>query len=260
MDTLPDLTFYRTLATLASSAALEHFRGNTLVDNKLARGFDPVTEADRSVETVLRDIIGKAFPDHGIVGEEHENIVGAGRFDWVIDPVDGTRAFISGLPVWGVLVGLLDAGRAISGMMCQPYTGELYCGDANGAWLVERDGKTRAIRTRKGVDLADAIAFTTDPHLYRGDDVARFSRLRDCLKLCRYGCDCYGAAMVASGHADIWIEPGLAPYDVCGLIALVEQAGGVITRWDGGRPEAGGNIVATGSQALHEAVLARLDV
>lgn len=251
----PDIAFFKRLAEAGGQQALTHFRTAVTIDNKLDAGFDPVTIADRNVETALRTIIEAEFPDHGILGEEFDRKAGDGIHEWVIDPIDGTRAFISGLPVWGILCGLTVNGVATSGMMAQPYTGELYCADDTGCWLIERDSTSKKLTARQTKRLADATLFTTTPSLYEGAARARFDRLEAQVRLPRYGCDCYAFAMLAAGHADIVIEPGLQPYDIVGLIAVVEQAGGVVTTWDGGRPEAGGNVIAAATPELHAAAL-----
>lgn len=258
MTMLPDRGFLEELAAAAAAQTLPRFRAGGGVANKLGSGFDPVTEADRAAEAAIRRVIGERYPDHGIVGEEYGS-EGANRDHvWVIDPIDGTRAFISGLPVWGTLVGLLAGGIARCGFMHQPFTGELFLADGASSMLV-RNGTTQPIATRKNMALSEATLFTTTPALYEGTKRAAYDRLETAVRLPRYGCDCYAFAMLAAGHADLVVEPGLASYDICGLIPLVEQAGGVITRWDGGRAEQGGDIIAAGSAALHAQALALLN-
>lgn len=255
MAELPARGFLVELARVAAAETLPRFRAAGQVVNKLGEGFDPVTEADRAAEAALRALIADRHPDHGIVGEEYGSQGERGRHVWIIDPIDGTRAFISGLPVWGTLVGLTVDGIARSGFMHQPFTDELYLADGGGAVLIRGDDEARTLRTRSGVGLAAATLFTTTPALYQGARRARYDALEAAVRLPRYGCDCYGFAMVAAGHADIAVEPGLAPYDICGLVPLIEQAGGVVTRWDGGRPERGGDVIAAGSAELHAAAL-----
>lgn len=258
MTALPDFNFFRLLADASSKATLPLFRNIGSIDNKLSEGFDPVTQADKNAEIALRAVIEQAYPEHGILGEEFGEKAGDGVHQWVIDPIDGTRAFISGLPVWGTLVGLNVNGRAVAGMMYQPFTDELYVGDGNGAWLSHRGGMPQPLRCRQTA-LADATLFTTSPALHTGTQAARYRALEAQVKLPRYGVDCYAFAMVAAGHADIAIESGLQAYDIVGLVALVERAGGVVTTWDGGRPENGGDCIACGSAALHAKALAILN-
>lgn len=256
---LPDLEFLDELADASARETLPRFRADIGVDNKIAGDFDPVTEADRAAERAIRDLIGRRFPDHGIIGEEY-GAEGADReFVWVIDPVDGTRAFISGLPVWGTLVGLYRDGRAVMGLIDQPFTGERYVAGPEGAFSRFRGGARNAISTRKATGLDKAIMMTTSPWLYGEVDFPVFRDLEASVKLSRYGCDCYAFAMLAAGHVDICIESGLHVYDIAGLIAPIEQAGGVVTDWSGGRPEEGGNIVACGSAELHAEVLETLN-
>ena len=246
--------FLRDVARLAAAESLPRFRSAGLVDNKLTSGFDPVTEADRETERAIRRLINDHFPDHGILGEEHggENL--SSRHIWIIDPIDGTRAFISGLPVWGTLVGLTRDGEAVAGFMSQPFTRELYLADGDSAHY-EGPGGNRVLSTSRTTGLDDAIMFTTSPALYGNATRHRFDRLEASVRLCRYGVDCYAFAMVAAGYADLVVEPDLKPYDVVALIPIIEQAGGVITNWDGGPAEAGGHVVGAGTPELHAAAL-----
>ena len=253
-----DIKFLRKLAEAAAEQTLPRFRVNGNVSNKLEGGFDPVTEADREAERAIRSLINQAHPDHGILGEEFGSENTDSRHVWVIDPIDGTRAFISGLPVWGTLVGLTDNGDAVAGMMAQPFTGELYLA-AGGKAIHEWPGGSRSLST-KSTDLPDdAILFTTSPKLFEGAEKSGYDRLEATVKLARYGCDCYAFALLAAGHIDIVVEPGiLQPYDIVGLIPLIEGAGGVVTRWDGGPAETGGNVVAAATPELHEAAISLL--
>ena len=253
---MPDLAFLQRLAAAAAAESLKYFRADATIENKYKIGFDPVTEGDKRAEAAIRAILETEFPEHGILGEEY----GATNIDrshvWVIDPIDGTRAFIAGLPVWGTLVGLKVDGHARMGFIHQPYTGELYVADGAGALLIDREGNEQKLETRKNCTLSNAILFTTSPKLFSGEEHSAFERLESQVKLSRYGTDCYGAAMVAAGHADIWIDSGLQPYDIVGIIPVIEQAGGIVTTIDGGRPEDGGTIIACGSSALHSEAIA----
>lgn len=254
---LPDLDFLDLLADAAAAETLPRFRRDVSIDNKLAGGFDPVTEADRAAERAIAALILAHFPEHGILGEEYGVRGEEGDYLWVIDPIDGTRAFIAGLPVWGTLIGLYRKGRAVMGLMDQPFIGERYMGGPEGSFYSRSGGERRRLSTRKNTDLSRAILMTTSPYLY-GHDMPRFQVLESRVRLARYGCDCYAFAMLAAGHIDICIEPGLQPYDIAGLIAPIESAGGVVTDWDGNRPERGGNIIACGSPELHAEALACL--
>lgn len=254
----PDLDFLDQLADAAALQTLPLFRSKLDVDNKYTTGFDPVTEADRAAERAIRTLINEKFPTHGILGEEYGAENTSAEFVWVIDPVDGTRAFIAGLPVWGTLVGLYHNGRAVMGLMDQPFTRERYSASSQGAFYRHGESPRARLETREGVDLGDAILMTTSPALYGEIDATAYRRLESSVRLARYGCDCYAFAMVAGGYVDICIESGLQSYDIAGLIAVIEHAGGVVTDWSGGRPEQGGNIIACGSKALHEQALALL--
>ncbi len=242
--------FFRRLAQVAAEQTLPKFRRSVGVDNKLSIGFDPVTEADKQAELAIVAQISATYPSHGILGEEHGRRAGDGRYVWVIDPIDGTRAFISGLPVWGTLVGLTDDGEAIAGMMSQPFTRELFYADGSGAFYEGPEGKNRLF-TRDVDDLSKATMFTTSPALFFGEKRLILDRFERAVQLTRYGVDCYAFAMLAMGSVDLVIEAGLQPYDIVALIPIIEQAGGVITTFDGGPAESGGDIIAAGSQTLH---------
>jgi histidinol phosphatase-like enzyme (inositol monophosphatase family) len=246
--------FFREVAAAAARETLPRFRQANEIANKLEAGFDPVTEADRAAETAIRRLIAERFPDHAIVGEEFGRTGGSSDHEWVIDPVDGTRAFISGLPLWGTLVGLKKAGRAVAGLMSQPFTGESFMADGSGSWY-EGPGGPRQLATRDTRHLGDAIMCTTTPALFAGDRRAAYDRIEGQVRLARYGTDCYAYCMLAAGHVDLVVEIGLQPYDIVALVPIIEQAGGVITTVDGGRPEAAGYIVAAANAELHAAAI-----
>ena len=247
----------RRIAGAAAEQTLPRFRQQGAVANKLHGGFDPVTEADREAERAIRAIIKAEFPDHGILGEEHGNENLSSRHVWVIDPIDGTRAFISGLPVWGTLVGLTEDGDAVAGMMSQPFTGELFYANEAGSHY-EGPGGARRLAARRTTRLADATLFTTTPALFEGEARERFDRFERTVQLSRYGTDCYAFAMIAAGTVDIVADPGLKPYDIVALIPIIEKAGGVVTTFDGGPAENGGDILAAATPELHAAAMAAL--
>lgn len=251
--------FLETLADAAAEAIMPHFRKAFAIDNKWQTGFDPVTVADRNGETAMRALINAAYPDHGILGEEH----GAEQLDadnvWVLDPIDGTRAFITGLPTWGTLIGLKTGGRPSLGMMAQPFIGERFGGDGSAAWYSGPLGTT-ALRTRPCASLEAATIFTTTPALFQGEEREAFDRVEAATQLSRYGTDCYAYCMVAAGHGDAVIESGLQAYDIVALVPIVEGAGGVVTSWTGGSPADGGRIVASGDPRLHDILLKELAI
>ena len=259
MTTTDDATFFRMIAQASAEAALPYFRHDPSIENKADGGFDPVTEGDKAVERAIRELIGTHFPGHGILGEEYGLENPDSRYRWVIDPIDGTRAFICGLPVWGTLVGLLDDGDAIAGMMAQPFTKELFWAGRDGEGHYSGPNGERRLETRATETLDHAILLTTDPYLHKGADADAYGGLEAAVKLKRYGTDCYAYAMLAAGHVDVVCETGLHPYDIVGLIPLIERAGGVVTLWDGGAAEAGGKILASANQRLHEAALTILN-
>ncbi len=246
--------FLFALAEAAAKQTMPRFRQRGAVDNKYETGFDPVTEADRLAESAIRDLIVRDYPHHGILGEEH-GAVGLDREHvWVIDPIDGTRAFISGLPTWGTLIGLQKNGRAIAGVMSQPFTDEIFFALESESFLV-RAGVHERLQTRKTHSLSEATMFTTTPQLFKGEQRLRFDRLESMVQLSRYGCDCYAYAMLAAGFVDLVVETGLKPYDIVALVPIIENAGGMITCRDGSRPEKAGDIVAAATPELHRAAL-----
>lgn len=255
---LPDRAFFDRLADAARAETLPRFRTGIGVANKEAAGFDPVTEGDQAAEAAIRALIEREFPEHGILGEEYGSVGLDRDYVWVIDPIDGTRAFISGLPVWGTLVGLYHKGEAVMGLMDQPFTGERYFADGGRSIYRGPEGE-KVLATRACADLSDAIMFTTTPYLFTGDIKRRFDVVEKRARLSRYGCDCYAFALLAAGHIDLVLEAGLKPYDVGGLIPLIEQAGGVMTNWEGGPAEMGGEVIAAGDPALHAQVLELLN-
>ncbi|MEK1890534.1 MAG: histidinol-phosphatase [Phyllobacterium sp.] len=252
-----ELSFLKQIASVAAEQTLPRFRNISLIDNKFESGFDPVTEADREAERAIRVLINEVYPDHGILGEEF----GSENLDhshiWVIDPIDGTRAFISGIPVWGTLAGLTVDGDAVAGVMAQPFTNELFLCDGEASWY-EGPGGTRRLTTRKTRDLADATLFTTTPALFKGEERTAYDSVERRVKLARYGTDCYAYAMLAAGFVDLVIETGLHPYDIVALIPIIEKAGGVVTTWDGGPAENAGSVVAAATLELHAQAMALL--
>jgi histidinol phosphatase-like enzyme (inositol monophosphatase family) len=246
--------FAERLADEAALAILPYFRAPLEVEDKGGARFDPVTEADRAAERVMRELIGREYPGHGILGEEHGTQAGADGLTWVLDPIDGTRAFITGLPLWGTLIALNDGTRPVVGVMNQPYTKERYVGTPEGAWL---NGEPLA--TRPCPDLDEARVMSTSPELFETPARrAAFEAVAREAKLARYGGDCYAYCMVAAGLVDAVIESGLKPWDVQALVPIIEGAGGVVSAWDGGDAQNGGTVLACGDPVLHVRLVERL--
>ncbi|WP_043284759.1 inositol monophosphatase family protein [Paraburkholderia oxyphila] len=235
--------------------ALTHFRSKMNVDDKHLRGvFDPVTEADRGIELLVREGLMKVDPDLAVVGEEYGRS-GDGNSYWIIDPIDGTRAFISGMPLWGILVGLVLDGVPVGSIMYQPFTGETYVSDPHGARLFHKDSINR-IYTSQCRSLSEAIVYSLDPILVERANLTRqFYALAGQCKMVRWGGDCYSFAMVALGCIDLVFDAALEPYDIVPLIHLVESAGGVVTDLNGERPMEGGSVLAAANADLHRAAL-----
>ena len=251
--------FVDELAAVSGETIRPFFRSALGVENKSrSGGFDPVTAADRAAESAMRALIKRTFPEHGIVGEE----LGADRPDaeyvWVLDPIDGTKSFICGLPAWGTLIALTRNGVPIYGMMHQPFTREHFSGDGRGARYRGPAGD-RALRVRPCAALSDAIMLTTSPLLMNEADRQCFRRVEREVRLSRYGGDCYAYCVLAAGHVDLLIETELKPHDVLALIPIIEGAGGIMTTWDNGRPHNGGRIIAAGDKRVHAQAMALLN-
>lgn len=249
------------LADVASEAILPHFRAPVDVENKAqTSGFDPVTVADRAAETAMRTYLKQNWPAHGINGEEFPNVNTSAKHQWVLDPIDGTRGFIIGLPVWGTLIGFKADGKTLAGMMAQPHTGDRFWSDGKVSMM--RSGHTgdpQPMKTRPCPALSAAIITTSHPeHFKRDDERAAFDDLATHARMSRFGGDCYQYCMVAAGLIDAVIETGLAAYDIAALVPIVENAGGCISTWSGQPAGDGGQVIATGDRALHEALLQRL--
>jgi myo-inositol-1(or 4)-monophosphatase len=250
--------FVDQLASVAGETIRPFFRTALGVENKsTGGGFDPVTAADRAAEAAIRTLIKKTFPVHGIVGEEFGAERADAEYVWVLDPIDGTKSFICGMPAWGTLIALTRRGEPIYGMMHQPFTREHFTGDGKAASYRGPAGD-RALRTRSCAAIEDAILQTTSPLLMNDADRARFRRVETAARLSRYGGDCYAYCMLAAGHVDLVIETELKPYDVLPLIPIIEGAGGIITTWDNGRPHEGGRIIAAGDKRVHALAMAML--
>lgn len=246
------------LADIARVETLAWFRHPDLAaGNKLDGGFDPVTQADRSAETALRARLAEARPDDGFLGEEFAPLASRSGLTWIIDPIDGTRGYMSGTPCWGVLIALADAEGPFLGVIDQPYIGERFLGGMGHAQVTGPQGM-RVLRTRATDILAEALLFTTFPEIGTAVEYAAFQRVAAKVRLTRYGMDCYAYALLAAGHVDLVIEAGLNAYDIAAPIAVIEAAGGVVTDWQGGRPGDSGQVLAAANPELHAQALALL--
>ena len=259
MTAIDFANFVDDLAAVSGETILPFFRTALSIEDKGSnRGFDPVTAADHAAETAMRALIRRTFPDHGIVGEEYGAERTEAEYVWVLDPIDGTKSFIAGMPAWGTLIGLLRQGAPVFGMMSQPFTRERFSGDGGAARYNGPAGK-RDLRVRPCTGLSEALLFTTSPLLMSESDRAAFGKVEQAVRLSRYGGDCYAYCMLAAGHIDLVIETELKPYDVLPLIPIILGAGGLITTWEGGSPNGGGRIIAAGDKRAHAAAMALLN-
>jgi len=245
------------LARAAGQVTLPLFRTDCGDDNKAGPGaYDPVTAADRGAEAAIRRLIAERFPDHGVIGEEYGEDRPDAEFVWVLDPVDGTRAFVSGLPLWTTLIALRHAEKPVVGVIAQPYLDEIFVGGPSGTRLLDRSGE-RALRVRSCPRLTEAVIATTDPALFTGSELGAWTQVRAAARLARLGCDAYAYAMVALGRVDLVAESGLKLWDWSALVPVVEGAGGLVADWRGGAPDASGRIAACGDRrVLDEALVA----
>jgi histidinol-phosphatase len=238
------------LAEAAAERIMPFFRKANRIEVKAGAVWDPVTEADRAGEQAIRRLIEARFPDHGIIGEEYGAKDGGSGFTWILDPIDGTRAFICGMPTWATLIGLNYENKPSIGIMHQPFVGETFYGNPSGAWSRYRGGAAKlAVRIPR--PLSEATLTTTAPELYRDEaDKAVLSRLSSATRLTRYGGDAYFFCLLAAGQVDIAMDPRMEIYDIAPLIPIIEGAGGVVATWTGGDASKGGNIISASSRKL----------
>lgn len=244
------------LADAAGKVILPYFRQQGLATENKAdgAGFDPVTAADRAAERAMREVLAQKRPNDAVLGEEYGVSLGDSGLTWVLDPIDGTRGFLSGTPTWGVLIAVRDASGPLYGVIDQPYTGERFRGGLGRADFAGPHGGG-ALGTRTTACMDEAILFTTFPEVGTPEDRAGFERVAAKARLVRYGMDCYAYALVAAGQIDLVIEAGLQSYDILAPIAVIEAAGGIVTNWEGGPVHDGGRAVAAATPELHAAAL-----
>lgn len=243
------------LAATARRETLPRFDQQLDVENKGGEAaFDPVTEADFAAERAMRSLVEEQFPEHGLSGEELPDKPAAGRHAWSLDPIDGTRSFICGLPNWTTLIALLEDGEPVLGLIDAPVLDETYFGSAAEAWLIH--GKVQsAIRASGCSKLSEARLSTTDPLMFGGKALAAFDRLRRACRVTRYGHDGYAYARIAAGSLDLVVESGLKPHDYNAVVPLIRAAGGHVGNWTGGSDLSGGAIVAAASRTLYDAAV-----
>jgi myo-inositol-1(or 4)-monophosphatase len=248
-------TFIDQLATVSGEAIKPFFRTTLAIEDKSRGGaFDPVTVADRAAEHAMRVLIRKTFPAHGIIGEEFGPERADAEFVWVLDPIDGTKSFISGVLAWGTLIGLMRFGEPVFGMMNQPFTRERFSGDGGAARYRGPTGN-RDLHVRGCTGIEDALLYTTSPLLMNRDDRTAFEKLEEKAKLSRYGGDCYAYCMLAAGLIDLIIETEIKPYDIVAIIPIVTGAGGIVTTWENGPAQGGGRVIVAGDKRVHQAAL-----
>lgn len=256
---LPDLwPVADALADAARVETLRYFRGSGLATESKRDDFDPVTVADRNAEAAMRSLLSDLRPDDAVIGEEHGNKSGTTGLTWVLDPIDGTRGFISGTPTWGVLISVADADGPFLGIVDQPYVRERFSGGMGRAEVAGPLG-TRVLKVKETTALSQATVFTTFPEVGTASEGAAFHRVARGSKLTRYGCDCYAYALLAAGQIDLVIEAGLQSYDIQAPIAVIEAAGGIVTNWEGEPVHNGGRALAAATPELHAVAMELLE-
>ena len=234
----------------AGAATLNHFRSTLTIENKADPGsFDPVTQADKQAEMVIREGLAEKFPDHSVVGEEFGGEIGDGP-TWIIDPIDGTRSFMSGMLHWGILLGFYDEGEPQFGAMYQPFTDELFWGDNSSAHY-RRGDVARELRVRRCEGLEMATLAATGPDMFSEAELPRFQSVQQAARQVRFGGDCYLYSLIAMGQIDLGVEASLQPYDIAALIPIIRGAGGMVTSWSGESAAMGGQILAAGDPRVH---------
>jgi len=246
------------LADAARVATLQYFRQpDLMVANKDGNGFDPVTAADKAAERAMREVLAQKRPEDGILGEEEDDVASRSGWTWVLDPIDGTRGFMSGTPTWGVLIALSNAQGPKLGIIDQPYIGERFSGGFGRASVIGPTGLAK-LGVRTTTRLSDAIIFTTFPEINTPPERRAFEAVAGLCNLTRYGMDCYAYALLAAGQIDLVIEAGLHAYDICAPIAVIEAAGGIVTDWTGAPAHSGGRALAAATPELHAAAMEAL--
>ncbi|KQW86640.1 histidinol-phosphatase [Brevundimonas sp. Root1279] len=246
------------LAREAARISLPYFRGTyEEVDKGGPGAFDPVTQADREAEAAIRKLIASRYPEHGIIGEEYGEDRPEAEHVWVLDPIDGTRAFIAGLPLWTNLIALRRRGKPIVGVIGQPYLDEIFLGGPSGARLL-KGGSDTPLAVRRCEKLTDAVIATTDPNLFTGSELGAWTQVRAAARLARLGCDAYAYAMLAAGRIDLVAESQLKVWDWSALVPVIEAAGGEVTNWRGEAPDGAGQILAVGDVSIREQALVTL--
>jgi inositol-phosphate phosphatase / L-galactose 1-phosphate phosphatase / histidinol-phosphatase len=248
------LALAHTLADAAGEVIRPHFRQSLVVDDK--PDLTPVTAADRSAEAAMRALVEARFPDHGIIGEELGRVREKAEFVWMLDPIDGTKSFISGVPLFCTLIALTQAQRPILGIIDQPISRERWVGVAGRPTTFNGE----AVHCRPCPDLAAATLFATSPDMFRGDEAAAFARVSKASKLTRFGADSYAYGLLAAGLIDLVVEADLKPYDFCPMVPIVEGAGGVATDWGGAALDlaSDGRVLISGDRGTYRAALALL--
>jgi histidinol phosphatase-like enzyme (inositol monophosphatase family) len=243
------------LAHAAATITLPFFRSDNAEENKAGPGgFDPVTEGDRAAEAEIRRLISARYPGHGVIGEEYGEDRPEAEHVWVLDPIDGTRAFIAGLPLWTTLIALNVEAKPRVGVIAQPYLDEIFLGGPSGAVML-KGGAATPLAVRRCERLTDAVLATTDTELFTGPELGAWTQVRAAARLARMGCDAYAYAMVAAGRIDMVAESALKVWDWSALVPVVEAAGGSVTNWRGEAPDGSGQILAVGDVSIRDEAL-----
>ena len=247
------------LLSIAAAEILPYFRQPLAVENKLSGSvdFDPVTDADRRAERAIRAEIEIRYPNDSIFGEELADKTGDSEYSWVIDPIDGTRAFVCGLPTWATLIGVCKDQQPVFGGMSQPVVGEYFIGGL-GESALYREGQFTTLNTRDSAELGQCNLFATTPEMFNAEELRAFESLSTKVQMTRFGVDSYAYCLLAAGYIDLVVEAGLGFYDIAALVPIIESAGGIVTDWNGQAIRGGGQVIAAANQQIHEQAIACL--
>lgn len=246
------------LADTARPETLKFFRQSDLsTENKESGGYDPVTVADKAAEEAMRTVLEAERPDDGIIGEEFGVKPGTSGLTWVLDPIDGTRGYVSGTPTWGILISVADETGPLMGLIDQPYINERFVGGFGRSFMTGPLGET-PLACRKSMPINQARLLTTFPEVGTAAEEKAFHKVAEQVQLTRYGMDCYGYALLAAGQVDLVIEAGLQPYDIHAPIAVIKAAGGIVSNWQGGAAHHGGRVIAAANRDIHALALSIL--
>ena len=248
MDIKAFLSFGNMLVDESRKISLKYYKKNIDINSKSISKFDPVTIADLAIQKCINNLIIKKYPNHSIIGEE-QSLITDSEYEWCIDPIDGTRSFINGFPMWGTLVSLSKNNKIILGIADMPALDERYIGYEKLSYKI-LNNKKKILKVKKNKQLSKSTLSSTSPYLFDNKkDQASFNKLSKKVNDVHYGGNCYAYCLLADGHIDIIVESGLGPWDIRALVPIVKNAGGIIKTWNNADPKDGGKIIAANEKS-----------